>query len=217
MHAEPSVKKTVTIVGAGGLAREIAQWITDINKLSPKWTINGFIDDSDGDPLAGTNCSLPLLGTIRDWQPSDNEYLVIGIANPAVKARIIPELKARGARFASVVHPSAYVADDCALGDGVIVYPHTIVSVNTIIGDFVTLLTCSVAHDVRIGSYSTVSTYCEIRGRASLGEAVFFGSYASVTPGHSVGDGAFICPGSLVDSDVPSGAKLSGNPAQVIL
>ena len=39
----------IIIYGAGGLAKEVVQVIEDINAVSPKWNIKGYIDDIKGD------------------------------------------------------------------------------------------------------------------------------------------------------------------------
>ena len=38
--------KNIIIVGASGLGREVLEWIKDINEVSPRWKIKGFIDDN---------------------------------------------------------------------------------------------------------------------------------------------------------------------------
>lgn len=50
----------------------------------------------------------------------------------------------------------------------------------------------------------------------NIGKNVFIGSRVTVLKGMQIGDDAVIAAGSVVTKDVPSGAIVAGNPAQVI-
>jgi acetyltransferase-like isoleucine patch superfamily enzyme len=49
-----------------------------------------------------------------------------------------------------------------------------------------------------------------------IGDDVWIGPNSTILKGVTIGSGAFIEPGSLVTRDVPAGARVMGNPAQVI-
>jgi acetyltransferase-like isoleucine patch superfamily enzyme len=50
----------------------------------------------------------------------------------------------------------------------------------------------------------------------SIGNRVWIGAGAKILKGVSIGDGAVIAAGAIVTRDVPAGALVAGNPAQVI-
>ena len=52
--------------------------------------------------------------------------------------------------------------------------------------------------------------------RVTIGDDVWIGPNATILKGVTIGAGAFIEAGSLVTRDVPPGARVLGNPAQVI-
>jgi acetyltransferase-like isoleucine patch superfamily enzyme len=54
------------------------------------------------------------------------------------------------------------------------------------------------------------------RKRVTIGNDVWIGPNATILKGVTIGDGAFIEAGSLVTRDVPPGARVMGNPAQVV-
>jgi sugar O-acyltransferase (sialic acid O-acetyltransferase NeuD family) len=204
------------IVGAGGLGREVLQWVKDINAAQPQWHIKGFIDDSE-QPLAGYECSHSVIGTIREWKPAKNEVFVCAIANPKTKEKLVNNMKLRGFRFISVIHPTAIIGDHNTIGEGLIMYPNARITVNTRIGNFVTLLSAAIGHDAQIGDYTTISSACVVAGNSELGQRVFLGTNSVVIDNIRVADDAFIGAGSVVIVNVGENSRVIGNPARPFL
>lgn len=207
--------KDIIIVGAAGFGREVLQWIKDVNKVSPTWNIRGFLDDNLN-ALDGYECDYPVIGTVRDWMPGENEVFALAIAFPGVKEKVVSVLKSKGAEFATVIHPTSIVGEFCHLGEGIIITPRCKISPNVTVEDFVTILGCGVGHDACIGAYSTLSGYCAICGHVSIGKRVFVGTSAVVAPSKKIEDDVFIAMGSMVISNVKTGRKVMGNPARKI-
>lgn len=208
--------KDLYIVGAGGMGRELLNNILDIHRISgQRWNIRGFLDDTP-DPLAGKECGYPVVGTIQDYFPGPDDVLAMGVADPAAKKKLASLLKGRGAVFESIIHPHTNCGRHNVFGEGLIVYPGCGMSVNIRIGDFCTLLCCSIGHDDDIGDFCTVSGFCNIMGNVTLGAGAFLGGNVAVAPHVSVGEGAYLCLGSMVMKDVKPGDKVLGNPARAI-
>lgn len=205
--------KEIVIVGAGGFGRELLQWIKDINKVENKWIIKGFIDDNLT-ALNGYDCDYNVIGAVKDWQPSKNEVYACAIANPQIKEKVALGLKVRGAVFTSVIHPKASLGSYNKIGEGLVMYPGARINVNTKIGDYVTLLSSGIGHDVNIGDYSTISSYCGVNGHVQIGSRVFIGGNAVIIPSKKIGDDAYVGAGSVVVSNVKAGTKVFGNPAK---
>ncbi len=205
--------KELIIVGAGGFGRELLQWIKDINNSENRWVIKGFIDD-DLFALENYECDYEVIGTIKDWQPRDNEVFACAIAKPKIKEKIVKELKAKGAIFEKIIHPRANIGEFNYIGEGVVIYPKAGLTVNIRVGDFVTLLSSGIGHDVTIGDFSTISSNCGINGHVKLGERVFIGSNSVIIPSKKIRDDAVIGAGSVVVSNVKSGTTVMGNPAK---
>lgn len=68
-----------------------------------------------------------------------------------------------------------------------------------------------IAHGVKIGKRCVVVASAILCGSSKLGDDVFIGPGACISPGVNVGDRSFITMGSVVSKDVPSGAKVTGN------
>jgi sugar O-acyltransferase (sialic acid O-acetyltransferase NeuD family) len=207
--------KELIIVGAGGFGRELLQWVKDINEVEHKWHIKGFIDDNLK-ALDNIECDYKVIGRIKDWQPSENEVFALAIADPKTKEKVVSSLTARGATFETIIHPRARVGSFNKIGKGVVLYPRAGLTVNIKIGDFVTILSSGIGHDVTIDDYSTISSHCGINGNVQIGKRVFVGSNAVIVPSRKIGDDAFIGAGSVVISHIKQGVKVLGNPAKKI-
>ena len=208
--------KNLFIVGAGGFGREIACLLDEIQRIQGQlWNVAGFLDDTEN-PLHGKECNLSVVGTIRDYTPAGDDILVMGIASPQAKIRLVPMLKQKGAVFASIIHPYAYLGEHNSIGEGVVIYGGFSMSVNCRIGNFTTLLSSQIGHDCEIDDYSTISGQCNLMGGVRIGKSVFMGGNVAIAPKIIVGEEAYICVGSVLVKDVRPGVKMLGNPAKEI-
>jgi serine acetyltransferase len=122
--------------------------------------------------------------------------------------------KTRGAVFPPIVHPTAILTPHSVQGEGLVMFPHSKLSVNSSVGDFVTILSSGVGHDVTVGDYTTISGMCSILSNATIGNRVFVAAGVSVASNVRVGDDAYLGLGSVILKDVPSGMRTFGNPAR---
>lgn len=208
--------KDLIIVGASGFGRELLQWSKEINEKEHRWNIKGFIDDNM-DALDGFECDCSVIGSIKDWQPNEDEEFIIALGMPKVKQNVIENLLARGANIVSLIHPDAHIGDFCKIGNGCIIYPDTRITVNVTVGDYVTILAQNfIGHDAKIGSYSTIFGNCSVNGHVSIGERTLLNNSASTIPGITIGNDATVGAGSFVISNVKDGGHVFGNPARKI-
>jgi sugar O-acyltransferase (sialic acid O-acetyltransferase NeuD family) len=208
------VQERWIVVGAGRFARELINWAADAADLGRSPPVSGFLDDSAA-ALDKFDYGLDYRGTIEDYQPQAHERLLMAIGDPLEKRRVGQLLKARGARFATLVHPSAVVARSARLGDGVVVCPHAVVSADATLGELVAVnALCGVGHDVVVGAWSTLSAQVDLTGAVQVGECCFFGSGARVLPNITVGAEARIGAGAVVMRKVAAGAVMYAAPAR---
>lgn len=213
---EVTTMKDLYIVGAGGLGREILNFILDMHaNFGPRWNIKGFLDDT-ANPLGSCACDYGVAGTIKDYMPKKDDVLIMGIADPQAKKKLAAMLKNRGASFETVIFPGAYIGRHCEIGEGSVLYAGCGMTVNVKVGVFATILGCGIGHDTRIGDYCTISAFTHLMGRVHIGEGVFIGANAAIGPRIHVGDNAYICMGSMVMANVPPNVKIIGNPAKEI-
>ncbi len=202
------------IIGAGGSGREVLEWALDSVSANIDWEIYGFLDDNLA-ALKGFNSQYPILGSIDEWQPSSNERFVVSIGAPHVRERIVNVLKAKGARFTSIIHRTAILTRSSIVGDGVVLAPNVVISDHAKISDHVNInISTCIGHDSTIGDFCTISSHCDITGAVKINRGTFIGSSSVFIPGITIGENSYVGAGSVVMNNIKSGAKIFGNPAK---
>lgn len=148
----------------------------------------------------------------------DEVNLVNGLGSVgSTEARrgIFTRFKEKGYNFATLVHPSAVLAADVTLGEGVQVMAGTVLQSGCVLGDN-TIVNIGVVidHDGRIGAHSHLAPGAALSGGVTLGEGVHVGTGAALIQGIIIGAGALVAAGAVVVRDVPEGAKVMGVPAR---
>ena len=207
--------KDLIIVGASGFGREVLQWVKHCNVVNDTWNIKGFIDDNT-QALDGYQCDYEVIDSIKNYAIQEGDHFAIAIALPKVKKIIVDILKSKGAKFATIIHPTAIVSEFCEIGDGVIITANAKLSPNVKVGNFVTLLGSGLGHDAVVEDFCTITGNCSINGYVTLGEGAFIGSNSCIAPGKKIGAWALVAMGSMVIMNVKSNTKVMGNPARKI-
>jgi sugar O-acyltransferase (sialic acid O-acetyltransferase NeuD family) len=207
--------KRLIIIGAGGFGRELLLWTAPLDGRD--WKIGGFLDQKDS-ALHDMDVEYPILGSPDTYVPRPQDVFACGLGLPEVKRTVISALESRGARFVTIIHPTAIVGATSHIGEGSILCPYSVVTANVTLGRFVTLnLSATVGHDSTIGDWTTLSCHTDVSGRCVIGAGVFFGSHAAVLPSRRVADDAVLGAGSVITRHVESGATVCGVPAKVLI
>jgi sugar O-acyltransferase (sialic acid O-acetyltransferase NeuD family) len=208
--------KRLLIVGAGGLGREVFSWVSDASKHQSEWSIAGFLCD-DLNALDNYDYDIPIVGGIQDYVPHDEDLLVMAIADPRDKLDLANKLEERGAKFITLIHPTAIIAKNAKIGRGCVVCQFSSVSCDTNVGNFVTVNTrTGIGHDSKIDDGCTLSSLVDLGGYVQMGRGVFVGGSANILPKTKIGDFATIGAGSVVVRSVKSGVTVFGVPAKTI-
>jgi sugar O-acyltransferase (sialic acid O-acetyltransferase NeuD family) len=202
------------IVGAGGFGREVLAWTEDIPEESRNWRVAGFLDKNP-QTVNWRHSPLPVMGDPDTYLPAEGDRFICAIGDPATRWRLCDNLRCRGAKFINLIHPTAVVGPDCQLGEGTILCPYAVLTVNVTLGDFVVLnLHATVGHNARIGHATTLSCHSDVTGYADVGDQVLLGSHATVLPSVVVGNHATIGAGSVAVRRVRANSTVVGVPAK---
>ncbi len=215
-HSPTTVKRWL-IVGAGGFGREVYSWtLGQLHATDPNHPV-GFLDD-DATALDGfPELKKGWVGRVSDYEPQPGDRLLMAIGDPSAKLAVAEQLTARGAKFASYIHPTAVLASDVQVGTGVMICPSVVICCNVRLGDFVLMNVGALAgHDSTIGDGGTLSPHADVAGQVVLERGVFLGCHAVILPKIHVGEFSRIGAGSVVISQVKPRATMMGVPAQRI-
>ena len=211
-----SMTLPVLILGAGGHARVLIDAL-----LASSALIAGIVDP---DPmLAGaTVLGVPVLGgdeIVCNYSP-DEILLVNGLGSirlPQRRQEVFERFSATGYSFAPVVHPSAVIAADVELAEGVQIMAGAVVQTGCHIGANAIVNTrASVDHDCVIGDHSHIAPGVTLSGGVTVGRSSHIGTGTTIIQGIGIGDSSLVGAGSLVLKDVPSGVTVVGAPARMI-
>jgi sugar O-acyltransferase (sialic acid O-acetyltransferase NeuD family) len=168
--------------------------------------VSGFHDD---DPNAALD-DLPNLGALDSIAQHTHAILCVG--DVPIRRAAIERLEWTPS---TIVHPSAIVTDDLAMGLGVLAGPRVVINPRSSIGDHAILNSgCIIEHDARIGENTHVAPGSVIAGGATIGRDTLIGVGSRILPGVTIGDACVVGGGSVVNKDLPDGAKVAGVPAQ---
>lgn len=194
--------KDILIIGAGGIGRETAWIIEEINEVKPTWNLLGYIDENSeihGKELNGYK----VLGGLEVLEKLEEKpYVVVAIANCSVKKSIVTKLGEKY-NFATIIYPTVKVSKFIQIGQGTIIYPGVTLTVNTKIGNHVLISgNCGIGHDTVIGDYSSVLWGSNFSGYDTVGESCFIGVGTKVIQGINISKENKISAGITVLEDV---------------
>lgn len=194
--------KDILIIGAGGIGRETAWIIEEINEVKPTWNLLGYIDENSemhGKELNGYK----VLGGLEVLEKLEEKpYVVVAIANCSVKKSIVTKLGEKY-NFATIIYPTVKVSKFIQIGQGTIIYPGVILTVNTKIGNYVLISgNCTIGHDTVIGDYSSLLWGSNFSGYDTVGESCFIGVGSKVIQGIDISKENKISAGITVIEDV---------------
>lgn len=209
------IVQPLIIVGAGGLGREVAWLVEDINQESPRYELLGFLDDATTSTAEG----YPVISSVHAWleTPDPRVRVVCAIGDPLTRFRIVRRFKEAGISFATLIHPTARHSRWVEFGPGTIVCADTILTTNIKVGAHSMFnLDCTVGHDTKLGDFTSLMPGVHVSGDVVVGTGTYFGTGATVINQVSIGDWTTVGAGAVVAKDLPSGVIAVGVPAKPI-
>lgn len=211
----PRTLQSLVIVGASGFGREVACLVEDINNNQPTWNLLGLVDDQlSGQTIEGFN----IIGTINDvYKLEPRPQVIVAIADPSTRVRLVETLKSGGFKFATLIHPTVSIGKKVTLGEGTIVCRNTLFTTNIEIGDHCIInVNCSFGHDTIVKDFVSIMSHTAIAGDVLIGSGCYFGLHCTVINMISVGEWSKYGAGTVVVRDMPPKIVAVGSPARTI-
>ncbi|WP_078555816.1 acetyltransferase [Bacillus alkalicellulosilyticus] len=208
------MKRPVIVVGGGGHAKVLI----DILKLEGR----DIIGVTENDTSKTNVLDIPIIGDddLILTFPKDKIELINGIGSvKTVKVRrdIYTRFTKLGYRFATLIHPSAIIANGVSLDLGVQVMAGAIIQPGCRVGENTIINTrSSIDHDCIIGSHVHIAPGVTLSGGVIVEDNVHVGTSATVIQGISIDVGSCIGAGSVVLKDVKRNSKVMGVPAKEV-
>lgn len=207
------------IFGAGGSGREIASWAGRASWDGGAFELLGVIDDHAQGKRVG---AYEVMSLVEAAATHPGAHVVVAVGEPRLRELLVTQAHGVGFLISPpLVHPSVELdLDEVRIGDGTVICPGSIVTVNVELGEHVQInVHCSVMHDVKVGRFATLSPGVHISGNVTLEPRVFMGTGAVTIQGQPgspliIGGGAVVGAGAVVTEDVEKRSTVVGVPAR---
>jgi len=181
------------------------------------YALKGFLDDDRSKwdkPFHG----LTVLGGLDRLSGLDpRTQVALGIGANRDRRFNFGRLLGAGARFATIVHPSASISRGASLGDGTFVGPLAVVHVDARVGRGVIINSAAVVeHDNAVGDWVHLSPNAVTGGTVTIGSGTHLGLGATVLPNLTVGTWCVVGAGAVVTKSIPDLCVAYGVPARVM-
>lgn len=208
--------KNLIIIGAGGMGRTVYSNALESVGYGEKFTVKGFIDDNL-EALDTFPNYPPIISTIGDYQPEEDDVFVSSIGG-AARRPCMEEIISRGGEFMELIHQTARILTNAKLGKGNFVGAYSVIGNDVVIGDYNMIQSYTViGHDSKIGSWNRIDTHVTCVGGIVIEDEVNIHTSAIISHNVKVESGAHVGALSFVIRKVKAGTTVMGIPAKKLM
>lgn len=206
----------VIVVGAGGHARVLIEALRLCST-----PILGIVD-ADIEKRDANLSGVPVIGNddeILKYRPDEVALVnaVGSVKRTERRQKIFDRFKEAGYIFAVVIHPSAVIASDAVIEEGVQIMAGAIVQPGCVIGRNTIINTkASADHDCSIGCDVHLAPGVTLSGNVRIGNGTHVGTGSSVIQGITIGKNSVVGAGAAVIKDIPDNSVFTGVPAREV-
>lgn len=142
---------------------------------------------------------------------SNIDMFHICVGDNKARLELYRNLKTKGLKFLTLLHPTAVVSRTAKIGEGCFIGAQVVIQNNVTISNVTIINTSAVIeHDNVIGESVHVAPSASTAGRVTIGNMSFIGLGAVVIPDVVIGELSFISAGSVVAKNVSDKTKMIG-------
>lgn len=213
----------IIIIGGKGSGTVIAEAIKDANfKKNEKLEVAGFLNDKgeasqliDGTPVLGKHTKENI-----EFYYSQGYKFIYSLHRIGGEEKMISlfyDLGLREEMLQSFVHPTAYVAPNVRIENGVVIMPYAMISSAAHIAMNTLIMTgATVGHNTSTGKFSHIASQAVVGAYIQMGVGSNVGLNATVLEYLSIGEYSVIGMGSVLTKNVPDRQIWVGNPARFL-
>ncbi len=207
--------KRLLLLGGGGHCRSVADSLLADGRYDEIGIVDYDTEANVADlPVVGNDEDLPSLFA-DGWEEA---FVAVGsVGNVSLRRKLFEKIKAVGFSIPHIIDPTAAIARDAVIGEGVYIGKRAVVNAKAEVESFAIINSGAIVeHDVFIDAFTHVSPGATICGEAKIGWNTHIGAAAVVKQGVSIGSNVIIGAGSVVLKDIPDFVKAYGNPCKVV-
>ena len=203
----------IAIYGAGGLGRELLQVLRDIGTPCAGFVVDPCFPAPD--LIQGVSVHRSPDAFIGD----SSIRFVVALGDPVARAHVVAELeRLAGPRFATIIHPRAWIGESVSIGAGSMVFGFTSVTADATLGRHVLVNPgTTIAHDCRLEDFATVGPSCALAGGVIVEEGAELGIGVRVAPRVRIGRRAMVGAGAVCIKPVFGDTTVVGVPARPVI
>lgn len=205
--------KQLLILGAGGMGKEIYYTARHSIGYGTEFEVKGFLDFPN--PDWDSNIYPPIFGLEDEYEIQPDDVFTCSIGDVHLKRKICEKMKARGAKFQTLIFDNVQIRENVKIGDGCIIDSYAHIGSDAVIGEncLIQAFSC-VAHDCVIGDYARIDVRSLLVGGVIVGNNVTVHTNAVVSHKVVLEDDSTVAAMSFVIKKVKAGTTVMGNPAK---
>jgi sugar O-acyltransferase (sialic acid O-acetyltransferase NeuD family) len=131
------------------------------------------------------------------------------------RPQIVGELRLPAERYATIIHPAAFVSTSSSVGPGSVLLANTVLTAAVRVGPHVAAMPHVVlTHDDLVEEFATLASRSTFGGGVRIGRCAYIGAGAIIGEERVIGELALVGMGAVVTRDVPAREVWAGIPAR---
>jgi sugar O-acyltransferase (sialic acid O-acetyltransferase NeuD family) len=213
-----NITKKIIIFGVTKFAEMLKFYIdTETTNKVAGFTVDREYIDSK---YFNSNIPIKAFDEIDDIFPKE-EYKILPVVGyncmNRIREKVFNKIKEKGYEIDSFIHPTAYVASNCVMGEG------NIILENTTIQPFVTIgsgnvfwSNCNISHHTKIGDYNFFAPASALAGNVEVAHHCFVGNNCTIKNGVTVMPYTLIGAGSYISANTQEYSVIVPNKSIIL-